>query len=324
MLQVLITIDTEAYPILKDWKTDRLQRDIARDIYGNIDSEEVGLDYQLRTFAQYGLKANFMVESLFSACPDVGLDPLKRIVSSILAGGHEVQVHPHTEWMPFVPALGLPYRSHLLRAFPMQEQVEIIRFAMRQLQLAGAPTPIAFRAGGFAANADTLTALEQCDVRYDSSFNPCYEDAHLHLPPPRSYGQMTAFGSVRELPVMVFKDRPSHMRPAQLCAITFAEMSLALERAERQGWEFAVIVSHSFEMIANRWNPGKSPVIRRQVVQRFEKLCKFLSGNRDRFRTVGFSDLVVRNSRDSVSDISGNILNTGARLFSQAVARIRP
>lgn len=324
MLQILITIDTETYPILKDWKTDRLQRDISRDVYGKVDGREVGLDYQLQIFAEHGLKANFMVESLFSGCPDVGPAPLKQIVSSILAGGHEVQLHPHTEWLPYVPALGLPYRSHLLREFPLEEQVEIIRFAKQQLEAAGAPTPIAFRAGGFAANSDTLAALEQCDVRYDSSFNPCYENAHLHLPTPRSYGQVTQFGSVRELPVTVFEDRPSHMRPAQLCAVSFAEMSLALERAERQGWEFAVIVSHSFEMVANRWSANKSPMIRQRVVDRFERLCRFLSTNRDRFRTVGFSDLVLRNSADRVPDIKGNLFNTGARLFSQAVARIRP
>ncbi|HZQ42091.1 MAG TPA: hypothetical protein VFA99_02510 [Acidobacteriaceae bacterium] len=324
MLQVLITIDTEAHSISKDWKADCLRSDIERDVYGRIDGREVGLDYQLRIFAQHGLKANFMVESLFSGCPNVGLNPLKQIVSSILAGGHDVQLHPHTEWLPHVPGLDIPYRSHHLREFPLHEQVEIIRFAKQQLELAGAPTPIAFRAGGFAANADTLAALAQCHVRYDSSFNPCYENAHLHLPEIRSYGQATAFGAVQELPITVFKDRPSHLRPAQLCAVSFAEMSLALERAERQGWEFAVIVSHSFEMVANRWNPKKSPAIRHQVVDRFEKLCNFLSQNRDRFQTVYFSDLVIRDSPERVPDISGSVLNTGLRLFSQTVARIRP
>ncbi len=324
MLQVLITIDTEVYPILKDWKTDRLQRDIARDIYGNIGGREVGLEYQLKTFAKHGLKATFMVESLFSGCPDVGLEPLERVVSSVIAGGHEVQLHAHTEWLPYVPTLCLPYRSHLLREFPLQEQIDIIRFAKQQLQAAGAPAPIAFRAGDFAANADTLTALEKCDVRYDTSFNPCYENSHLHLPTPRSYGQATQIGAVVELPVAVFHDRPSHLRHAQLCAVTFAEMSLALDQAERQGWEFFVIVSHSFEMVANRWDPKRSPVIREQVMKRFDRLCEFLSANRNRFRTVGFSDLEPSCSVDRVPDIRGSLFNTASRLFGQAVARVRP
>lgn len=324
MVQVLITTDTETYPIFDDWKQDRLQRDLQRDVYGNVDGKEVGLDYQLRTFAAHDLKANFMVESLFSGSPDVGLEPLKQIVSKILARNHEIQLHPHTEWLPYVPSLGIPYRSHCLRAFSLEEQVQIIRFAKKQLELAGAPTPIAFRAGGFAANADTLTALEQCGFHYDSSFNPCYKHAHLHLPKIRSYGQATFFGAVQELPITVFRDHVSPLRPAQLCAVSFAEMSLALEQAERRGWEFVVIVSHSFEMVGNRWNPKKNPVIRRRVVDRFESLCGFLARNRNRFRTVGFSDLVLRNSTEHVPDIEGNILNTGVRLFSQAVARIRP
>lgn len=323
MLRVLITIDTEVHAILKDWKDDQLRRDIARDIYGRVDHLEVGLDYQLRMLAEHGLKANFMVESLFSACPEVGADPLKCIVSSILAGGHEVQLHPHTEWIPFVPALGLPYRSRFLREFPLGEQIEIIRFAKRQLEAAGAPTPIAFRAGGFAANADTLAALEQCEIRYDSSFNPAYKNAHLHLPKPRSYGHVTQFGSVQELPVACFHDWPGHMRPAQLCAVSFAEMACALEGARRNGWEFAVIVSHSFEMLTNRWSSTKSTAVREHVVKRFEKLCQFLANNRDRFQTVGFSDLVLQEKTlADAKNINGNILNTGVRLFSQAFARI--
>ncbi len=42
MLQVLITIDTEASPILHDWKADQLQRDMDRDIYGNINVGKSG------------------------------------------------------------------------------------------------------------------------------------------------------------------------------------------------------------------------------------------------------------------------------------------
>jgi hypothetical protein len=322
MLQVLITIDTEVYPILDDWKADRLQRDIARDIYGLVGNREVGLDYQLRTLAEHGLKANFMVESLFSASPDVGPAPLRRIVSSILAGGHGVELHPHTEWIPHIPDLGLPYRSHLLREYPLQEQIEIMRFAKRQLEAAGAPPPIAFRAGGFAANTNSLAALETCGIRYDSSFNPCYQNTHLHLPQIHSYGQATPFGAIQELPITVFADRPSHLRPAQLCAVSFAEMSFALGRAERQGWEFFVIVSHSFEMLTIGRKSGRPPVIREHVVRRFEKLCRFLSANRDRFPTTLFPDLTLQNAPQRAPGIKGNILNTGTRLLSQAAARI--
>ena len=322
MLQVLITIDTEVYPINKDWTQDRLRRDLDRDIYGKVADREVGLNYQLGVLAKHGLKAVFMVESLFSGCPDVGLSPLSQIVSSIIGGGHEVQLHPHPEWIPYVPQIGLDYRSHLLRDFPLDEQARIIRFAKQQLELAGAPTPIAFRAGGFAANRNTLKALEMCNVRYDSSLNPCYENAHKYLPEARSFGQVTQFGAVQELPVMVFEDMPLHLRPAQLCAVSFAEMSLALEIAEQRGLEFAVIVSHSFEMVGNRWNSKRSPVIREQVVRRFEALCEFLAKNTHRFRTVGFADVVLRNSAQPLESIRGNLVQTALRMARQAAARI--
>lgn len=323
MLKVLVTVDIDTYPIHADWKQDGLARDIKRDVYGEVDGRSVGLRYQLKVFAKHGLKVNFMVESLFSAVPEVGLGPLQEIVHSVLDHGHEIQLHPHTEWIPFVEGLGVPFRSHLLRDYTQQEQERIIRFARNQLEAAGSPTPVGFRAGGFAGNLDTLKALERCGVRYDSSFNPCYRDTHLHLPLPRFHGHGTTFGTVHELPVAVFEDHPSHLRPAQLCACSFAEMSHALIEAERQGWEFFVIVSHSFEMLYRRRHPTKPPIIRDTVVDRFEQLCQFLGSHRDRFETVGFSDLQPSAPMQPTAAIKGKLANTGARVLSQAWTRIR-
>ena len=61
MVNVLITIDTEVYPLLKGWQEDSLKRDLDRDIFGSTLSGEVGLSFQLRAFRTYGLKAVFFV-----------------------------------------------------------------------------------------------------------------------------------------------------------------------------------------------------------------------------------------------------------------------
>lgn len=323
MLDVLITIDTETYPISEGWKRDRLATDLRRDLYGEINGQVVGLEYQLETFAKHHLKACFMVESLFSAAPEVGEEPLRKIVRLIQDGRHEIQLHPHPEWIPHVPSLEVPYRSISLREFPLMEQEAIIRLAKSQLERAGAPTPIAFRAGGFAANKDTLTALYHSGIRYDSSLNPCYEYNEENLPRAKCSGYAMEMQGVVEIPVAVFQDYPSHLRPAQICACSSGEMIHALNSAEAAGWNFFVIVSHSFEMIARRWHSSKPPIVRQEVVRRFENLCKFLANNRDRFRTVGFSDLQISSPDRSVDSIKGNPFYTGYRLFEQAAARIR-
>ncbi|HEX5284563.1 MAG TPA: hypothetical protein VFW30_10615 [Bryocella sp.] len=327
MLKVLITIDTEAHPISRKWREDHLAADMQRDLYGRVDGHEVGLEYQLKTLSQHELKASFMVESLFAAVPEIGEQPLRDIVRAISSGGHDIQIHPHTEWVSNVPGIGVPARSHLLSAYSAGEQEAIIRFAGAQLEQAGAPRPVAFRAGGFAANADTLVALSHCGIRYDSSFNRTYGQKRRMSPAPRSAGHLTNYNGVQELPVAVFEDFVGHFRPAQLCACSTAEMIHALHTAEASGWEYFVIVSHSFEMLTRRRHPTKPPVIRWDVVERFERLCQFLAGNRQRFQTVRFSDLddvaAVPCANGAYRDIKGKFTNTVSRVMQQAVSRIQ-
>jgi peptidoglycan/xylan/chitin deacetylase (PgdA/CDA1 family) len=321
VLNILFTVDTEVFPLATRWKEDHLASDIKRDIYGEIDGRAVGLGYQLEMFKKHGLKASFMVESMFSAVPEVGIEPLKTIVRAIRAGGHDMQLHPHTEWIPYIPGFEVPYRSHLLHEYPLDEQEAIIRHAKRQFVKAGARAPVAFRAGGFAADSNTILALDRCGIKYDSSFNLSYlRNGICKLPEIKNLGHVTDWNGVKELPIAVFEDWPSHVRHAQLCAISTREMVHALETAERDGWEFFVIVSHSFEMLSRRRHPTKPPVVRQAVVNRFERLCKFLGENKDRFRTLGFSDLHSHiNAKGKEKLIKGKLKNTAGRTFSQAM-----
>ncbi len=327
MLKVLITIDTETHPISRNWREDRLAADMRRDLYGEVDGHEVGLEYQLKTLKQHGLSASFMVESLFAAVPEIGEQPLQNVVQAIVSGGHDVQIHPHTEWVKYIPDLGIPYRSHLFSAYSAAEQEAIIRFAGLRLQQAGAPRAVAFRAGGFDANADTLIALARCGIRYDSSFNRTYGQKRCGFPAPSSTGHPTDYNGVEELPVAVFEDFVGHFRPAQLCACSTAEMIHALHTAEGAGWEYFVIVSHSFEMLTRRRHRTKPPVIRWDVVERFERLCGFLAENRQRFQVVRFTDLddfaAVPSSNGVHRDIKGRFKNTVSRVLEQAASRIQ-
>ena len=327
MLRVLITIDTETHPITREWKQDNLAADMRRDVYGQIDGHAVGLEYQLKTLSKHGLKVSFMVETLFAGVPEVGKQPLHDIVRAITADGHDVQLHPHPEWIAFVPDLHVPPRSHLLSAYPLAEQTALIRYASLRLEQAGAPRPVAFRAGGFAANVDTLRALEDCGVRYDSSYNRTYLGDRCGLAQPRFVGHLTDYNGVQELPVAVFQDFMGHFRPAQVCACSSDEMIHALISAEAAGWDFFVIVSHTFEMITRRRHPSKPPVIRWEVVERFERLCEFLASNADRFATVRFADLdkfgnLPMPDAPEVS-IKGKLRNTVSRVAAQAISRIQ-
>lgn len=321
MLNVLITIDLEAHPIHKDWKSDNLRRDISRDIEGRVGGREVGLDYQLDVFARHGLRAVFMVETLFSAVPEVGTAPLEGVIARIQRHGHEIQLHAHCEWIEYCPGIGIPFRGPLQRFYNQEEQTRLIRFASEKLQEAGAPAPIAFRAGGYAADEHTILALKQNGFQFDTSYNVDYPQK-CRLPAPPSFGSLHKIHGIHEASVAAFQDYPGHWRPAQICACSYSEMVHALEQAEKHGWTHFVIVSHSFEMLSGRWQ-GK-PRIREEVVARFEGLCKYLSDNRHKYSTVGFENLAgLGNSGELPVGIRGNPVNTAGRLFEQALNRLR-
>ena len=148
MLNVLLTIDTEAYPISKNWKQERLHTDVERDIYGQAGGRRVGLDYQLEVLKRYGLKAVFMLETLFSAVPEVGPQPLEKIIRSIQTDNHDIQLHAHPEWIPFIPKFPVPYRNHLLYGYSLPEQEAIIRFAVQRLKVLRGAESACFQSWG--------------------------------------------------------------------------------------------------------------------------------------------------------------------------------
>jgi hypothetical protein len=191
------------------------------------------------------------------------------------------------------------------------------------LEESGASDLVAFRAGGFAANTTTLSAVQRCGLRYDTSFNLCYANDHSLLPAPQSYGHATNYSGVLELPVAVFQDHPFHFRPAQIQACSAAEIIHALDRAERNGWDFFVIVCHSFEMITGRRHLTKAPRIRQVVLDRFERVCEFLGSNRQRFTTVGFSDIDGLAPSKSAGAVKGKLVNTAVRLWEQAANKVQ-
>jgi hypothetical protein len=293
-LNVFLTVDTEVYPITSAWRENRLRRDIDRDIYGRIETGEYGLTYQLSVLQKYGLKASFFVESLFALSANVGEAPLRRIVREIQAAGQEVQMHLHPEWVPELPAdsaATLRQReSNVLSRFSASDQAVLIRAGLGALKRSGAQNICAFRAGDYAANFDTLRALHNVGIQFDSSYNYCYLNSLCGLRTGQAIVQPMRMDGVWEIPISFFRDWPGHYRHAQLRACSSAEIIHALEKANSAGWWSFVIVSHSFECLKNRWS--RRPVsVQPRVVARFEALCRYLDRNRDRFSTKHFIDI---------------------------------
>lgn len=318
MLNVFLTVDTEVWPATPQWRESRLAHDIGRDIFGETSSGSFGLPYQIEQLNRYGLKASFFVESLFAGA--VGFEPLRRIVRAIQGGGHDVQLHLHTEWLDKLADSPLPGRAgQHLKDFSLDEQSILISTGLANLRECGVDEVQAFRAGNYGANLDTLRALAQNGIFIDTSYNACYRSSSCGIETPDLLLQPRRLAGVLEFPISFFCDYPGHYRHAQLCACSSSEMENALLDAWKSNWHCFVLIFHSFELIKRgRGTPDGV------VIKRFERLCQYLAENPDKFRVSTFADIEPDPVplRSSPAPLRSPLRFTAQRFAEQLAGRI--
>ncbi len=319
MLNVFITVDTEFWPRFLIQRGLKLSDDIDRDIYGVTSDGDYGVPFQLKMLNAFHLKAVFFVESL-CACV-VGVDVLRQIVQLIQEAGQEVQMHIHTEWLAKMDQSILPNRTGKdIKNFSEDEQSLIISKGIQNLRDSGASHLCAFRAGNYGANLDTLRALERNGILFDTSYNPYYLDISWMMEANPFLLQPKKLFGVYEFPVSFFRDWPKHYRHAQICACSSQELENALFSAWEEKWYSFVIVLHSSELIKRM----KQPLLPNRIVtERFQRLCRFLSDNRDKFCTRFFSEInpVEIPSLNSLRPLNSKVTNMVWRYGEQLLSR---
>lgn len=311
MTQVLITIDTELSALLHQ-RAVPPEENLALSVAGPF-----GVGWQMDRLERYGLKGVYFVDPM----PALVYGPaiIERIVTPIVSRGHEVQLHIHTEWLEWAktsPVEGRQGRN--IGDFTLEDQVALIATARDALVEAGAPSPIAFRAGNYGANDDTLKALAALELQWDSSFNAYYSGGDCRVSLDADHVDPLRFNGVNEVPVAAIEDRPGAIRPAQICALSSSEMRAALRHAAGSGRPAFSIVTHSFEMLSrDRMRPN------RLVMQRFEAMCDEIARNPG-LASAGFADLdpEIVGAGAAGSRAGPSRFRTYSRLFQQAFGTI--
>lgn len=318
MTALLITIDTELSSSLHQ-RGLGLNENVQRSIWAQAQARPFGIGWQMDMLDRYGLKGVFFVDPLPALVH--GADFLAPIIEAIVGRGHEVQMHIHTEWLAWAKETPVGDRQgRNIGDFSLDDQVILLNRAKQLLEAAGAPVIIAFRAGNFGANDDTLRALATLGVTWDSSVNPAYLGHECRISANR--GQISAFRlhGVAELPVSGIADRPGGFRPAQICAMSAAEMRAGLRHALREGHDAFVVVTHSFEMLSrDRERPNRT------VIARFEALCQEAT-RLPAIRSAGFNDLpadLADRPVGALTRAAPNQWRTGVRVAQQAWATWR-
>ena len=180
-----------------------------------------------------------------------------------------------------------------LTGFSEDEQLALILEGARDCcAKPGAPDPIAFRAGSFAANADTLRAVARAGLqdRQQPQWQP---DALAVRDRPASDRRSRRFACgacSTELPVALLDEGGGRsLRHLQIGAVSLAEIRAKrcchAESGGRRRW--STMVGHSFEL-ATRDGARANDILR----HRFDGLCRWLADEvAERFPTRFVAEL---------------------------------
>ncbi len=315
--RVFITIDTEYSSGLYTGAgaADRAEN-YARSIACITPEGSSGIAHKLDLLKRYGQKAVFFVDPMPALV--WGVAAIEDVVGPILAAGQDVQLHCHTEWLGIAGSANpLPSKAvgTYLFDFPFEEQCKVLDYARTTLIAAGAPAPVAFRAGNYGANDDTLRALAAIGIHYDSSHCPALPTGASRISLGAENRDPVGHLGVIEVPVGAIATLGGGLRHAQITALTLSEMLAAIRHARDTGRDSFTLVSHSFELI-NRRSQSVNHVVRR----RFTGLVKALAGMR-RVETGTYAAAPPQlRLTGGNSALPASPLRTGIRLAEQFVS----
>lgn len=319
MLNVFITVDTEIWCNGWDNLDQKFPEYFKKYVYGPTKSGNYALPGKLAILEEYNIPAVFFVEPLFSA--KFGIEPLQEIVGIIQDKNQEIQLHMHTEWVDEAGDTllsGIPNKLPDLTYCSREQQTHLIRWGLERMAEVGVDSINAFRAGSYGANRDTLRAIADNKLTFDTSYNLSGSTGVADMAPGELLNQPRFIDNVYEYPVSVIKDPiRKNYRNAQINALSYKELVNCLNDAFEMKWDSLVVVTHNFELL----NRDKTRVDK-CALNRFRRFCEYLDNNRDRFNVTGFRDLPPKNIQPQPSAISGKLIPAGLRYVEQVSRRV--
>ena len=290
-INVFITVDTEHS--IGGAFGDRNLKPVGNQkrIWGKVGDKSFGIPLMMDIAETYNIRLTFFVEVLNKYY--FGEEETKKVCEYILNRGHDVQLHLHPNYLNFnSPNPCQQNYSDFIGIYSLAEQIELISEGIKVLIQNGVSKPIAFRAGCFGANQDTLKALKENGFLIDCSYNRAYIGETCFLK-DNGINDLTYLNEIWEFPVTNFvestKVRPKRFKPLDINGVSFQEMRSVLNQAKESGPRNITIIMHSFSFlkpydvqynkIRPRWN----------VIRRFRNLCQYVSENSDYFgvKTLG-------------------------------------
>ncbi|MCU0963696.1 MAG: polysaccharide deacetylase family protein [Burkholderiaceae bacterium] len=232
MLSVLITVDTESYA----------KGNPQAQIWGRAeDGQEYGIRRIMDVLERHGARGTFYVNVYESGRH--GEEPLREVVRTIHERGHDVELHTHPRDL---------YGIDKLTRADVPRQHEILAWGKAFIESETGQPVVAHRAGAFAANTDTVTALRELGIPVDASLSTAWWECHLAKEVPSPNRPFVVDG-ILELPATVYVQARlgarRFVRMVDIQASSLLEMKSVVRQAVAQNVSAVNLLVHSHSFV---------------------------------------------------------------------------
>lgn len=317
--KVVLTVDTEPSVAGSITWPDRFRPLIDEPVMGLVNGRSEALGFILATLERHGLPATFFVETAHVRA--FGEAPMRSHVETILAAGHDVQLHLHPVWTSWEDGSHDPARRSTdeCAALPADRLRALLAEGKALLERwTGAPVT-AVRAGRFSASRAVLAASAAAGLPVSSHI--CIAVESPPEPELAQPGGVIPDSGARELPVTCFPDvtpgRSGGWKPLQVNAISAAEMLAALDALHRAAAPVAIVVMHPFDFLKTRNKQYGGMRANALAQRRLERLAAHLAEHPDRFEVVTMTAAAARLPHEVPPP---SLPASAARAFARAAA----
>ena len=326
---IIISVDVECALPGNLKSAELLPVGVERRVYCNNSKESYGIEFLMRTLDDYNMKGVFFCDSAMRYLTSE--DTAAKVITDIDRQGHDVQLHLHPiyklwktnglggkilfeNWSDNIGELPIEIQDNFI-----QEGVEFIKKYINK-------SPIAFRAGNYGANLDTLNVLKKYNFKFDSSYN-------LWARQQKKYNNQSITNDIKNTPFIVngiievpvtnyiagFNKAYRFFAPEGASSL---EMITALKYLHSINIEYVVIVLHSFSFAKNTKDVTKEVRFNSVAYNRFINTLDFIAKEKDKYRVRTFSELDC-NDMQLISNVNKNefvsvpLLYTFGRYFGQ-------
>lgn len=268
--EFIITVDTETYSV-----GGKLP-EFGPNIYGEHGGEEFGVARIMEITEKYNAKATFFVDAYMHQ--HYGKEPVRDLCRKISAREHDVQLHAHLSWLP-------ASKSDFLYDYSLDQQRELLKEGKELIGEWTGQTPIAFRAGSYSANLDTIRALSDNGFLLDSSYFARRTSCQLSRQLENRYAnRIFRIDEITEVPVTTYwlVDKGPYRKLSKLDfnACSLAELRDVVPKLIDAGTRTVVLFLHSFSFV--QWKKDFSGIVPNyRAMERFDRLLKEIAARND-------------------------------------------